>query len=84
VCAADSLAHHQFFEALPLRRKVDATDLNQSPRGRDEACIREFHRQITAPGISDPTVVTVKLGIDGGATDMETCSALRDSTSRPR
>jgi DNA-binding LacI/PurR family transcriptional regulator len=138
LCALpDPSARHRFFEALPLRRKVDAvivvsvplttrerTRLDQlglptvfvgghhpagnepwvgiddelaaqqavghlvrighrdiamiqagdgegTPWATDEARIRGFHRQISDAGLTDPTVVTVDWGIDGGARGME-------------
>ncbi|MBX7435335.1 LacI family transcriptional regulator [Mycobacterium sp. Y57] len=37
----------------------------------DQARIRGFHRQIREAGLTDPTVVTVPWGIDGGARGME-------------
>ncbi len=134
----DSGARHRFFEALPLRRKVDAVVVvslplssrertridqlgvptvfvgghlaegNRSwvgiddelaasqavchllrighrdlamiqaaddadiPWATDQARIRGFHRQTRDAGLTDPTVVTVKWGIDGGSQGMET------------
>lgn len=133
----DSPARHRFFEALPLRRKVDAvivvsvpltvrerTRLDQLgvptvlvgghqrpaeqpwvgiddelaaqqavghllrighrdiamiqavddegiPWAADQARIRGFHRQIGEAGLTDPAVVAVQWGIDGGAHGME-------------
>lgn len=138
LCALpDSSARHRFFEALPLRRKVDAVivvsvplttreqgridqlgvpavfvgghhpngdqpwvgiddqqaaqqavghllrighrniamiqaaDDEGTPWAADEARIRGFHRQMNEAGLTDPTVVNVSWGIDGGARGME-------------
>lgn len=51
---------------------IQAADVEGRPWAADEARIRGFHRQITAAGLSDPTVVTVEWGVDGGAIGMET------------
>lgn len=50
---------------------IQAGDREGTRWATDEARIRGFHGQISDAGLSDPTVVTVEWGIDGGARGME-------------